>query len=65
LAPSLLFDDRCLLYKHTFFCPEEKRLHGGPRRKVGDIVKVTDFKEIGCGNMDWICDSGGCSGRLS
>ena len=33
--------------------PERKRLHGRPRRKWEDNIKM-DLQEVGCGGMDWI-----------
>ena len=33
--------------------PERKRLHGIPRRKLEDNIKM-DLQEVGCGGMDWI-----------
>jgi len=41
---------------HTGFLlgkAEGKRLHGRPRRRWEDNVKM-DLQEVGCGDMDWI-----------
>jgi len=32
---------------------EGKRLHGRPRRRWEDNIKV-DLQDVGCGGMDWI-----------
>jgi hypothetical protein len=33
--------------------PEGKRLHGKPKRRWGDNMKL-DIKEVGCDYVDWI-----------
>jgi len=33
--------------------PERKRPLGRPRHRCEDNIKM-DFKEVGCGGMDWI-----------
>jgi hypothetical protein len=41
------------MYKVLVGKPEGKRPLGRPRRRWKDDIKM-DFKEVGCGGMDWI-----------
>jgi len=41
------------MYRVLVGKPEGKRPLGSPRRRWEDNIKM-DFKEVGCGGMDWI-----------
>jgi hypothetical protein len=47
--------ERLNAYRVSAGKAEGKELHGRPKCRWVDSIKMEDLKEIGWGGMDWIC----------